>query len=421
MGSTIAEKILASHSGKHSVSPGEIITAAVDRVMVHEMLGTTGGVAEVFEKLGLEKVWDPNRIVALLDHWVPASTVDIAEIHKVCRAFVKMYAIKHWYDMKAGICHQVMLEKGHVAPGELIVGSDSHSTTYGALNAFGTGVGATDMAVIFATGKLWFKVPQTISFHLTGKIPSMIVGKDIILRMLRQIGTEGASYRCLEFHGEAVKQLSMESRMTISNMSLEAGAKAAIFPADERTVQYAKARTDRPFKAVDADKDAEYFEQLTLDVSNLEPQVARPLSPADAVSVTEVEGTPIDEAFIGTCTNGRLEDLKAAARILKEKKVAEAVRLIVIPASYEIFIEALKEGFVETILRAGGIVESPTCGPCVGGHLGVLGSGEVAIATVSRNFVGRMGSRKSKVYIASPATVAASALKGRIADPRKLM
>lgn len=419
MGSTVAEKILASHSGKPSVSPGEIVNATVDRVMVHEMLGTTGGVAEVFERLDIEKVWDPNRIIALLDHWVPACTVDIAEIHKACRAFVKKYGIRHWYDMKAGICHQVMPEKGHVAPGELIVGSDSHSTTYGALNAFGTGVGATDMAVIFATGELWFKVPQTIRFRLTGKIPSMIVGKDIILRMLRQIGTEGASYKCLEFHGEVVKQLSIAGRMTVSNMSLEAGAKAAIFPADERTVQYVKARTDRSFKVVEADENAEYTEELTLDVSNLEPQVARPISPADAVSVTEIEGTPIDEAFIGTCTNGRLEDLKTAAGILKEKNVAESVRLIVIPASYEIFIEALKEGIVETILRAGGIVESPTCGPCVGGHLGVLGSGEVAIATVSRNFVGRMGSPKSKVYIASPATVAASALNGRISDPRK--
>jgi len=420
MGMTIAEKILADHSGKNRVSPGEIVNATIDRVMVHEMLGLPGGVAELFEKLNLEKVWDSDRIVALLDHWVPAPSVAIAEAHKVCREFVKKYGIKHWYDMTAGICHQIMPEKGHVCPGELVIGTDSHTTTYGAFGAFGTGVGTTDMTVIFATGKIWLKVPETIRYTISGVLPPMVMGKDIILRILKEIGTEGASYKCLEYYGEAIKQLSIDGRMTISNMSLEADAKAAIIPPDEKTIDYVKSRTSRSFKAVEADPDAEYVDEVSLDVSGLEPQVAKPSSPSSSVSVGEAEGTPIDEAFIGSCTNGRIEDLRMAACILKGRKVAGSVRLIVIPASYEIFKQSLREGMIETILEAGGIVESPTCGPCIGGHLGVLGSGEVAIATVSRNFLGRMGSPKAKVYLASPATVAASAVKGKIADPRSL-
>jgi 3-isopropylmalate/(R)-2-methylmalate dehydratase large subunit len=420
MGMTIAEKILAVHSDRKQVSPGEIVNATVDRVMVHEMLGTPGGVAEVFEKLGLPRVWDPDKIVALLDHWVPAPTVDMAEVHKVCRSFVKKYGIVHWYDMRAGICHQVMPEKGHVCPGELIVGTDSHTTTYGAFGAFATGVGATDMAVIFATGKLWFKVPETIKYTVTGKLPSLIVGKDIILRVLKEIGAYGASYKCLEFYGDVIKQLSLDSRMTISNMSVEADAKAALIPPDEKTISFVQLRANRPFKVVKADSNAEYADNFELGVSNLEPQVAKPSSPANSVSVREVAGTPIDEAFIGSCTNGRLEDLRIAAKILKNRKVAETVRLIVIPASYEIFLQAVKEGLIETILKAGGMVESPTCGPCIGGHLGVLGADEVAIATVSRNFIGRMGSPKAKVFLAAPATTATSAVKGEITDPRTL-
>jgi 3-isopropylmalate/(R)-2-methylmalate dehydratase large subunit len=420
MGMTVAEKILAAHSGKGEVVPGDIVHAHVDRVMVHEMLGTPGGVAEVYEKLDMDKVWDPDKIVALLDHWVPAPTVDMAEVHKICRNFVRKYGISHWYDMKAGICHQVMPEKGHVCPGELIVGTNSHTTTYGALGAFATGVGATDMAVIFATGKLWFKVPETIKYTLTGKVPPLIVGKDVILRILREIGTYGASYKCLEFYGDAVRQLSIDSRMTISNMSVEADAKAAIIPPDEKTIEFVKSKTSRPFNVIKADSDAEYAEERELDISKLEPQVARPSSPADSVSVSEVAGTPIDEAFIGSCTNGRIEDLRITAEILKNRKVAESVRLIVIPASYEVFLQAIREGLIETIIRSGGIVESPTCGPCIGGHLGVLGADEVAIATVSRNFKGRMGSPKAKVYLAAPATAAASAVCGKITDPRTL-
>jgi len=420
MGMTIAEKILASHSDRNEVSAGEIVDATVDRVMVHEMLGMPEGVAERFERLNLTRVWDSDRIVALLDHWVPAPSVEIAEVHKVCRKFVKKYGIKHWYDMTAGICHQVMPEKGHVCPGELIIGTDSHTTTYGAFGAFSTGVGVTDMVVIFATGRIWLKVPETIRCTVSGNLPPMVMGKDIILHVIHEIGAGGASYKCLEYRGDAIRNLSIDGRMTITNMSVEADAKAAIIPPDEKTLSYVKTRTNRPFKVVEADPDAEYIDELNVDVSGLDPQVAKPPSPANGVSVREVEGTPIDQAFIGSCTNGRLEDLRVAASILKGKRVAESVRLIVIPASYEVYLQALREGILETFIRAGGIVEAPTCGPCIGGHLGVLGSDEVAIATVSRNFVGRMGSPKARVYLASPATVAASALKGEIADPRTM-
>jgi len=420
MNLTIAEKILTSHSGKRSVVAGEFVEAKIDWAMVHEELGTPNGVAHLFESLGYEKVWNPKRIVALLDHWVPAPSVDAAEIHKTVRQFVRKYGISNWFDMNVGICHQIMPEQGFVCPGELIVGTDSHTTTYGALGAFSTGVGATDMTIVFATGKLWFKVPETVKITISGKLPNFISGKDVILRILKEIGTDGAAYKAIEYYGDSVRQLSIDSRMTICNMGVEAGAKTAIIPPDQKTIQYVKARTKRAFKPVKADRNAKYTEEINLNVSNLDPQVAKPPSPANSVSVSEDEDTPIDEAFIGSCTGGRLEDLAITAKLLKGKKVAKNIRLIVIPASYEIFMEALRKGIIETILKAGGILESPTCGPCTGGHLGLLASGETAIATVSRNFVGRMGSQKAKVYLASAATVAASALKGKITDPRTI-
>jgi 3-isopropylmalate/(R)-2-methylmalate dehydratase large subunit len=420
MGMTISEKILASHSRKHNVVAGDFVEAKVDWAMVHEELGTPNGVAHLFETLGYDKVWNPRRIVALLDHWVPAPSVDAAEIHKTVRQFVRKYKISNWFDMNVGICHQIMPEQGFVCPGELIIGTDSHTTTYGALGAFSTGVGATDMTIVFATGKLWFKVPETIKYTISGTLPKFILGKDIILRILREIGTDGAAYKAIEYYGDTVKRLSIDSRMTICNMGVEAGAKASIVPPDQKTLDYVKKRTKRAFKAVKADKDAQYIENYDLDVSDLEPQVAKPPNPANSVSVAEVEDTPVDQAFIGSCTGGRLEDLAMAARLLKGKKVAKNTRLIVIPASYEIFMAAMKGGIIETILQAGGIVESPTCGPCTGGHLGLLASGETAIATVSRNFVGRMGSPRARVYLASAATTAASAIRGKITDPRAI-
>lgn len=417
---TIAEKILAVHSGSAIVRPGTIVQADVDRVMVREALGTAGGVAEQFEKLKVDHVWDAEKIVALLDHWVPPPTVEAAEIHKACRNFVKKYGIKNWYDMTAGICHQVMPEKGHVLPGELIVRADSHTTTYGAFGVLGIGVGATDMAVIFATGKLWFRVPETIRITVQGKLPHRVMSKDAILRVLRDLGPDGANYRSMEFYGDTISEMSMDGRMTLSNMSMEAGAKAAIVPPDTKTIQYVKSRTDRSFHAVEADKDARCSDELRVEASDLDPQVAKPPSPCDAVSVREVEGIQIDEAFIGSCTNGRMEDLRVACEILEGRKVFPAVRLIVIPASYQVYMQALQDGLIESILEAGGIVEAPTCGPCIGGSLGLLASDEVAIATIRRNFVGRMGSRESQAYLASPATVAASAVMGEITDPRTL-
>jgi 3-isopropylmalate/(R)-2-methylmalate dehydratase large subunit len=420
MSMTIAEKILASHSRKPSVVAGDFVNAKIDWAMVHEELGTPNGVAHLFETLGYAKVWNPRRIVALLDHWVPAPSVDAAEIHKTVRQFVRKYKISNWFDMNVGICHQIMPEQGFVCPGELIVGTDSHTTTYGALGAFSTGVGATDMTIVFATGKLWFKVPETIKYTISGALPKFISGKDIILRILREIGTDGAVYKAIEYYGDTVKRLRTDSRMTICNMGVEAGAKAAIVPPDQKTLDYVKKRTKRAFKAVKADRNAQYVENYKLDVSDLEPQIAKPPSPANSVSVAEVEDTPVDQAFIGSCTGGRLEDLAMAAKLLRGKKVAKNTRLIVIPASYEIFMAAMKRGIIETILQAGGIVESPTCGPCTGGHLGLLASGETAIATVSRNFVGRMGSPRARVYLASAATTAASAIKGKIADPRAI-
>ncbi|MEM2942126.1 MAG: 3-isopropylmalate dehydratase large subunit [Candidatus Bathyarchaeia archaeon] len=420
MGMTICEKILASHSGVNKVSPGEIVNATIDLAFVHEMLGMPGGAAELFKRAGIRRVWDPSRIVALLDHWTPPSTVDAAETHKVCREFVREHGIENWYDMKEGICHQILPEKGHVLPGELIVGSDSHTITSGAFGALAAGIGSTDMTIVFATGKLWFKVPETIKINIDGEIPPNIVGKDIALQILQKLGAEGANYKSIEFYGEAIKQTSVDSRMTITNMCAEVGAKDAIIPPDEKTMDYLSKRVSGDPKPVYASPDAEYSEELTLDVTDLEPQVALPPSPCNSVPVTQVEGEPIDVAFIGSCTNGRLEDMMIASNILEGRRVADSVRLIVIPASREVMINSLRMGYLETILEAGGIIEGATCGPCMGGHMGVLASGEVAISTANRNFIGRMGHHTSKIYLASPATVAASSVTGRITDPRKV-
>jgi len=417
MGMTIAEKILVEHADLKRVEPGEIVNARIDVAMVHEVLGIR--VATMLREAGVNKVWDPEKIVALLDHWVPAPNVEAAEIHKICRSFVKEHKIKYWYDMRAGICHLVLPEKGHVRPGELIVGSDSHTTTHGAFGAFATGVGATDMAIVFTTGKLWFKVPSTIKIVIDGKLPEMVTAKDVILHVIGTLGVEGANYKAVEFHGDTIQALSVDGRMTLCNMSVEMGAKAAIIEPDQKTIEYVKNRANKPFKVVKADKDAEYEEIINFDASKLEPQVAKPHSLENVVPVSEVEKTPIDQVFIGSCTNGKLEDLEIAAKILKNRKVHPDIRLIVIPASYEIYLKALKKGIIETIIKAGGVVGNPTCGPCIGGHLGVLGNEEVCVSTGSRNFIGRMGSKTSLIYLASPATAAASALEGEIADPRK--
>ena len=416
----IIEKILANASGKREVSPGEIIEASIDVAMIHDLTGPLA--IKSFRKIGAKKVWDKQRIVVILDHIVPASSVISANLHRIVRNFVEEQNIENFYDVgRGGVCHQVMPEKGHVRPGEVIVGADSHTCTYGAFGAFATGIGSTEMAAVFATGKLWFRVPEVIKVNVTGKLQKMVTAKDMTLNIVGKIGADGAIYKGLEFGGSAVRDMSVDGRMVLCNMAVEMGAKAGIIEPDEKTVDYVKGRTDKLVKPVKSDTDAAYEKVLDVDVSDLEPQVAVPHSVDNVKPVSEVEDTEVDQAFIGSCTNGRLEDLQSAARVLKGKKIAGGVRLIVIPASQEIYLNALNEGLIKTFMEAGATIGNPNCGPCLGGHMGILAEGEACISSSNRNFVGRMGSTKSYVYLASPATVAASALTGKITDPRKVM
>ncbi|MFX1474302.1 MAG: 3-isopropylmalate dehydratase large subunit [Promethearchaeota archaeon] len=417
MGQTLAEKILAEHAAVSQVEPGELIEATVDVAMSHEMLGTR--VIPHVEAAGIERLWDPNRVVVLLDHWTPAPTVEAATVHQQVRRFVKRFGVKHFYEVGTGICHQILADYGHLRPGELLVGTDSHTTTGGAFGLFATGIGATDMAVVLATGRLWFRVPESIRIILSGKLPNQVMGKDVILHILGELGADGASYKVLEFQGDGVERLSLDSRMTITNMGVEADAKAAIMHVDQKAEAYIRARTRIPFNIVKPDPDASYVQTLRYDISKLVPQVATPSLPTQVVPVSEVEGTPIDQAFLGSCTNGRLEDIRMAAKIIEGKQVAKYVRFLVIPASRIIYQEALREGLLSTLLTAGAVIGSPTCGPCFGGHCGLLADGEVCISTSNRNFLGRMGSSGSEIYLASPTTVAASAITGKITDPRK--
>ncbi|MHA1648807.1 MAG: 3-isopropylmalate dehydratase large subunit [Candidatus Helarchaeota archaeon] len=415
---TIAEKIFAMHTTESTVEAGQIVEADVDIIMMHEMLGMR--VADTYEELNLSKIAYPERVVVLLDHWTPANSIDVAIVHKTTREFVKKYKIKHWFGMTEGICHQVLPEKGFVWPGALIVGTDSHTCTYGAFGAFSTGIGSTDCAVLLAEGKLWFKIPESFKITLTGKIPPYITGKDIILKLITEIGTAGATYQSIEFHGDAIKSLSIDSRMTICNMAIEMGGKAGIIEPDQQTLQWLRARVKRDFSVVRADSDAIYSSEMELDVNELDPQVAKPHSPGNAVSISEVEGITFNQGFIGSCTNGRLEDLRIAAKILKSKKINKNIRLIITPASKEIYLQAMKEGLIKIFIDAGALVTHPTCGVCLG-IFGTLAPGEVSLSASNRNFIGRQGSRDAKIYLASPATVAASALTGEITDPRKCL
>jgi 3-isopropylmalate/(R)-2-methylmalate dehydratase large subunit len=415
---TLAEKILARASGNKEVVAGDYVTAKIDVAMAHE--GAAWVIDEVM-KAGIGRVWDPERIVILFDHWAPAPTELTAEMHKKIREFVKRHKIKHFYDIKAGICHQVMPEMGHVRPGELIVGTDSHTTTYGAFGAGGTGIGTTDMAVVFATGELWFRVPESIKFRVKGTLPKYVTSKDVILKIAGDYGTEVAQYKSVEFEGPTISNMSIASRMTLSNMAMEIGAKFALIAPDDKTISYVKSRTTKPFTPLYPDPDAIYEKMYELDVSDLEPQVAFPHSVGNVKPISKAEGIKIDQAFLGSCTNGRLEDLAAAAEVLKDRRVHPDVRMIVIPASREVYLEALRAGIIETLLKAGAVVCNPTCGPCMGTHLGLLAEGERCISSSNRNFKGRMGSSKAEIYLASPYVVAASAVKGEITDPRKLM
>lgn len=418
MSLTISEKILARASGKSSVEAGEIVDANVDLAMSHDNAAL---VSDVFKQIGVEKVWNPDKIVIVLDHRTPANIIKAAEAHKNIRKFVRDQGIRNFYDVGEGICHQVLPERGYVKPGMLIVGTDSHTTTYGAFGAFSTGIGATEMACVWATGKLWLKVPETIKMVIRGKLQDMVTAKDLILYIIGEIGSDGADYKAIEFYGETVESLSVSSRMTISNQAMEAGAKAAIVPPDNRTLDYLKDRVKGKMKLVYADEDANYEDVLEFDISDLEPQVACPHAVDNVKPVSEVAGIEIDQAVLGSCTNGRLEDLEIAAKILKGRKVSSNVRMIVIPASREVYLEALKKGYIEIFLRAGATIINPGCGPCLGAHQGVLAGGERAITSTNRNFKGRMGSPDSEIYLASPATVAISAVKGKISDPREVL
>lgn len=419
MGMTMAEKVLSRASGKDSVAPGEFLTANIDLLMGTDRGGYTG--YEIMVQSGCNKVWNSDKIVVVIDHGVPAPNVARAEAHRKVRDYVRAQNIKNFYDVGVGICHQLLPENGHVLPGDLIVGGDSHTTTYGALGAAATGIGSSEVAYVLAKGSLWFMVPETIRFILKGKLPQGTSGKDIILNIAGRFTVEVAQYRAVEFSGPVAKELSIGQRMTISNMGVEIGAKFAFFEADEKTIAYLEKRTIKPVKPFGPDPDAHYAEVHDIDVSLLEPQIACPHSIDNVKPISEIGDIPVNQAFIGSCTNGRQEDLEQAADILKGKKVHPGTRLLIIAASHEIYRQLAKSGAIQTFLDAGAMLSPSGCGPCGGSNTGPLAAGETAISSTNRNYKGRMGSPDSFVYLASPATVAASAVEGKIADPRKYL
>jgi 3-isopropylmalate/(R)-2-methylmalate dehydratase large subunit len=413
----ITEKILAKASGKKTVSAGEIVEANVDVLMSHDLTGPLA--VESFKKIGAEKVWDNKKIVVILDHQIPAESIKAAELHKTMRQFAKEQKLCIYDVGRGGICHQVMPEQGHVTPGTVIVGSDSHTCTYGAFGAFSTGIGSTEAAAVMTTGKIWFKVPQSIKIIVNGKFNKYVTPKDLILNIIGKLGVDGAIYKSTEFTGPTIQDMSIAGRMTLCNMAVEMGAKNGIIEPDNVTKEYLQERV-KPlpdFIALKSDKDAQYESVLEFDVSKMEPQIACPSSVDNVKPISEIGDVPIDQAFIGSCTNGRLEDLQLAAQILKGKKIKDGVRALIIPASQEIYKQALTEGLTEIFTDAGAIVCGAACGPCLGGHIGLLAAGETCISTSNRNFIGRMGSTQASVYLASPAVVAASAITGKITNP----
>jgi len=423
MGQTIAEKILAAHGGLEAVRAGDVVVAAVDFAMLHDARASNA--LKMISRLGSGKGEVPLPFAAktalVLDHYSPPPNIEAANVHRDMRAFADRYGTI-LYDVGDGICHQVMPEGGHLTCGDLIVGTDTHSVTYGAFNAFGTGVEGTDLSAVMMTGKLWFRVPQTIRIELTGRLQAGVWAKDITLTMLGRFGAEGANYRALEYTGSAVSAMEIDDRMTLSNHAAELGAKAAILEADEKTFAWLKAHKARAPRPVQADKDAVYAERMEIDAAALAPQVARNHQVDDVIAVPEVSGQKINFALIGTCTNGRLDDIRQAARILKGHRIAKGVRMIVTPASRQVYLDAAREGLIEELTRAGASVEAAGCGTCVNitGHL-IMGDGDVAISSANRNFKGRLGNSKSEIWIGSAATVAASALKGTITDPRDVI
>ena len=416
----ITEKILAKASGKQAVHPGEIIDANVDVVMVHDLTGPLA--VESFKKIGVPKVWDNKKVVVILDHQVPAESVKAAELHKTMRQFAKEQNLPFYDVGRGGICHQVMPEKGHVVPGTVIVGADSHTCTYGAFGAFATGIGSTEAAAVFATGKIWFKVPPTIKVNVQGDFQKYVTPKDLILNIIGKLSVDGAIYKSAEFTGPTIKNMSIAGRMTLCNMAVEMGAKNGIIEPDETTRKFLQGRvTSMPnFDTLKSDADAVYERTVDFDVSNMEPQVACPSSVDNVKPVSEVGNVPIDQAFIGSCTNGRIEDLRLAAQVLKGRQVKDGVRALVIPASQEVYRQAMQEGLLEIFTDANAIVCGSACGPCLGGHIGLLAAGETCVSSSNRNFIGRMGSTQASVYLASPATVAASAVTGKITSAQQL-
>ena len=419
---TIAEKIFSKASGK-DVKAQDFVFANVDLAMTHDITGPLAlkGFYEIFKGKEEKKVWDPKKIVIVFDHQVPADSLHACENHTMLRNFAKEQGILN-YDVYEGVCHQVLPEKGHVRPGDLIVGSDSHTCTYGALGAFSTGIGSTDMAAVFATGKLWFRVPETIKFEIDGTLQKHVHSKDLILYLIGQVGAEGARGMAVEYKGSTIRDMCVADRMVMSNMAIEMGGNAGIIEANEITESYLKERIpDFELESKwNADEDAKYFSEYGYDISDLEPQVACPHNVDNVKPVSEVEGTKIDQILVGSCTNGRFEDFEAFANILGDEPIAKGVRVLIIPASRTEYMKIIRAGYIEKFMDAGAIVESACCGPCMGGSFGLLGKGEVGLATANRNFKGREGSPDSFVYLSSPATAAASALTGEITDPRKI-
>ncbi len=419
MGMTMTQKILAAHAGLPSVKAGQLINASLDIVLGNDI--TTPVAINEFEKAGFDSVFDRRRINIVLDHFAPNKDIKAAEQSKQCREFAYKYDIENFYDVgEMGVEHALLPEKGIVTAGDCIIGADSHTCTYGAVGAFSTGVGSTDMAAGMATGKCWFKVPSAIKIVLSGKLGKWVSGKDVILDIIGKIGVDGALYQSMEFCGEGVSSLGIDDRLTICNMAIEAGAKNGIFPVDDITREYLDARTQREYTVYEADEDAEYTQIIEINLSELEPTVSYPHLPENTHPVSEASDIKIDQVVIGSCTNGRISDMETAYEILKGKKVKKGVRVIIIPATMAIYKECITRGYMEAFVDAGCVVSTPTCGPCLGGYMGILASGERCISTTNRNFVGRMGHTSSEVYLASPAVAAASALTGYISDPKEV-
>lgn len=419
MGMTMTQKILAHHAGLKEVKAGQLIRAKLDMVLGNDI--TSPVAIREFFKEGFDQVFDTSKISLVMDHFTPNKDIKAAEQCLQCRTFAHQFGIENFYDVGSmGVEHSLLPEKGLVAAGECIIGADSHTCTYGALGAFSTGVGSTDMAAGMATGEAWFKVPEAIQIHLSGKLPSMVSGKDLILHIIGMIGVDGALYQSMEYTGEGVKTLTMDDRLCIANMSIEAGAKNGIFPVDEVTIAYMEGRVNRPYTVYEADPDAEYVRTIDINLSEIEPTVAFPHLPENTRTIKEVGDISINQVVIGSCTNGRLSDMAVAASIMQGKKVHPNVRTIVIPATQQIYLDCLEKGYMKTFIEAGCVVSTPTCGPCLGGHMGVMAAGERCVATTNRNFVGRMGHVDSEVYLASTEVAAASAITGKISDPREV-